>query len=94
MKRALIDPNASVLHIVSWTEQIPHKPITEEYPDSARVCEVIDNDFPVAEPLFWVDCADDVVADQFWYNKTNQQIQVVVNIQPPAINNLQENTKE
>jgi hypothetical protein len=30
--------------------------------------------FPVADELFWVDCADDVVADQFWYDPSDQQI--------------------
>lgn len=32
-----------------------------------RVAEVIDVAFEVAEPLFWVDCADNVVADQFYF---------------------------
>jgi hypothetical protein len=31
-----------------------------------RVAEVTSIVFPVASPLFWVDCADDVVADQFY----------------------------
>jgi hypothetical protein len=26
------------------------------------------NVFPVAEPLFWVSCADDVVQDRFYWN--------------------------
>jgi hypothetical protein len=32
-----------------------------------RVAEVSAQDFPVADPLFWVDCSDDIVADEFWY---------------------------
>jgi len=32
------------------------------------------NVFPVAEGLFWVDCSDDVAADQFWYDPTEQKI--------------------
>lgn len=32
-----------------------------------RVAEVSENSFPIAPPLFWVECADDVVADQFYY---------------------------
>jgi hypothetical protein len=31
-----------------------------------RIAEVSTNPFEVAPPLFWVSCADDVVADQ-WY---------------------------
>jgi len=33
-----------------------------------RVAEVADQSFEVALPLFWVECADNVVADQFFYN--------------------------
>jgi hypothetical protein len=32
-----------------------------------RVAEVSAQGFPVADPLFWVDCSDDIVADQYWY---------------------------
>jgi hypothetical protein len=48
-----------------------------------RVAQVEDeeNIFEVAPSLFWVDCADDVVADQFWYNPDNQLI--VPNLPPP-----------
>lgn len=37
-----------------------------------RVAEVCSQTFEVASPLFWVDCADDVVADQFWYDPETQ----------------------
>ena len=30
--------------------------------------------FPVADELFWVTCADNVVADQFWYDPSDQDI--------------------
>lgn len=32
-----------------------------------RVAEVEQDTFPVAPPLFWTPCADDVVADQFYW---------------------------
>ena len=39
-----------------------------------RVAQVEDaaNTFEVAAGLMWVDCADNVVADQFWYDPTDQ----------------------
>jgi hypothetical protein len=39
-----------------------------------RVAEVEPDDkaFEVAPPLFWVSCADDVVADLFWYDPEAQ----------------------
>jgi hypothetical protein len=30
--------------------------------------------FEVGAPLFWTPCADDVVADQFWYDPSDQLI--------------------
>lgn len=35
------------------------------------------NIFAVAEGMFWVDCADDVVADQFWFDPVEQTIKLV-----------------
>ena len=41
-----------------------------------RVAQVVPENetFPVAPQLFWVPCADDVVADQFWYDPADQTI--------------------
>ena len=46
-----------------------------------RVAQVEDaaNIFETSPELIWVDCADDVVADQFWYNpETEQFVEVVI----------------
>ena len=42
-----------------------------------RVAQVEQQKFEVALPLFWVDCADDVVADQFWYDPVDQTIKPI-----------------
>ena len=49
-----------------------------------RVAEVEPDDkvFEVAEPLFWVDCTNDVVADQFWYDPETQSIKPVPEPEP------------
>lgn len=41
-----------------------------------RVAQVVDNGetFPVAEPLYWLDCEDDVVADQWYLQAETNQI--------------------
>jgi len=39
-----------------------------------RVAEVTDNQFDVAQPLFWVDCDDNIIADQYFYDTATQQI--------------------
>lgn len=33
-----------------------------------RVAQVEQEAFDVGLPLFWVDCGDEIVADQFWYD--------------------------
>lgn len=38
--------------------------------------------FPVADTLFWVSCADDVVADQFWYDPSDETIKPILQPEP------------
>ena len=47
-----------------------------------RVADTHANGFDVAEPLFWVDCADDVVADQFWYDPADHTIKPIPQPEP------------
>lgn len=47
------------------------------------------NIFPVAEVMFWVDCANDVVADLFWYDPQDKVIKPVPAPEPqtqPTVN--------
>jgi len=86
MKKALIDPTAQVQVITGWTlnpdtSGPKYLPVMVAIPNSARVAEVIDQAFEVAPPLFWLDSADNVVADQWYYDTATQQIIVVP---PPA----------
>lgn len=52
--KALISPNEPVINFDG----------TAGY----RVSEVVTQEFEVAQPLFWVDCDDACVADQWYYN--------------------------
>jgi hypothetical protein len=80
MKKALISPSESpVKHIIGWTLTVPYKPIYENYPNSCRVAEVCNSEFEIALPLFWVDCDNNVVADQFYYDTEAQTINLIVN---------------
>lgn len=83
MKQALIDPNVSVEHIAYWTDTNPAKPVFEIYANSARVAEVSDSSFEVAPPLFWADCSDEVIADQWYYDTETSQFNPVVNAPMP-----------
>lgn len=50
----------------------PTEPVETGY----RVAQVVDEGqtFEVGQPLFWVECADDVIADEFWYDPTDHLI--------------------
>jgi hypothetical protein len=81
MKNALISPNDSVSYVSSWIDSSPPKPVITIIANAKRVAEVADKTFEVASPLFWVDCADDVVADQFYYDSVST---IIIQIPPPA----------
>lgn len=75
LKYALISPNESpIKYVSSWTSDTPPQPIFTEILNSCRVAEVANAKFEVAEPLFWVDCANDVIADQYYYNTNDNEI--------------------
>jgi hypothetical protein len=59
-----------------------------------RVAEVSVNGFDVAQPLFWVDCADNVVADQFWYDPVDQTIKQIPQLDPNQPQPESEGTQE
>jgi hypothetical protein len=90
MKKALISPNESPIQYTSgWGDKPPYKEVYSNYPNSCRVAEVCDTEFEVAQPLFWVDCADDVLADQFYYDTAAQTINPIVNAPYPTTNGVQ-----
>lgn len=66
----------------------PNEPRESGY----RVAQVEPDDqtFEVGQPLFWVECADDVVADEFWYNP---DIQLVIPNPPPPPPTAEENNQ-
>jgi len=42
-----------------------------------RVAQVEQQSFPVALPLFWVKCTDDIIPDKFWYDPSNGTIKPI-----------------
>jgi hypothetical protein len=90
MKDSLIDPTTAVQVITSWVAnpnpgpgKPAYYPVYTTIENSARVAEVVaqGSEFPIAPPLFWTPCADNVVPDQWYYNTQTAQIIVVP---PPA----------
>jgi len=68
--QALISPNEEVYNY-------------DGMPLGARVAQVSSVPFEVCEPLFWVDCSDDVTAALFYYDLSNGNILSIP--QPPII---------
>lgn len=83
MKKALIDTQTPVQYIASWIESPRVTPVYGTYPNSARVCEVVDTPFEVNPALIWVDCADEVVQDEYYYDKEAQTIYPIENAPAP-----------
>ena len=56
---------------------------------SYRVAQVEPDDqtFPVAIDLFWTACADNIVADKFWYDPADNTIKAIPEpVTTPALN--------
>lgn len=91
--KSLININESVSKIVSWVKnpkwdgqsKNEYLPEYGNIDNAARVCQVESDSqvFPIAEPLFWVDCSNDVRADVYYYDTVNKTINPVVNAPLP-----------
>ena len=78
MKKALISPNEKVFN-------------SDGVEIGERVAEVAVSDFPVAPPLFWIDCNDDVEADVYYYDPATQEIKLTP-VTPPVVSQTQQPT--
>lgn len=58
MKKALISPNQPCM-------SFDDPPIKL----GSYVVEVSDAEFPVAKPLFWVECPDEIISYQYFWNE-------------------------
>jgi hypothetical protein len=86
MKNALIAPMQSPIEYISgWTDTNPTEPIYTQIADSCRVAEVSNVTFEVSPPLFWTECDDNVVADQFYYNTGDNEIYPVPDPAPKPV---------
>jgi hypothetical protein len=72
MKNALVSPNEIPQYVSSWINY--NTPVYSTVADAARIAEVATSEFPIAPPLFWVECDDEVVADQWYYQTTTSSI--------------------
>jgi hypothetical protein len=83
--KALISPNELVTDVLSWNETtIPPTPNFSLILNACKVCqkENDENIFPVAKPLFWVDCNDGIMPSLSYYDLETKQILPKVNAKP------------
>lgn len=92
MKKAIIDPRETVSKVIGYDAK--GNSILQVIPNSARVAEVADAEFPIAEPLFWVSCANEVKADQWYYDTVQQQCFAVPPPAPPADQPVSQGTQD
>lgn len=72
MKKALIDPRITAKFFSEEEVEI-------QIENSQRVCQVENQEFQVASPLYWLDCNDDVVADRFYYDFIENNFKEIIN---------------
>lgn len=41
-----------------------------------RVVQINAEEFPIAEPLYWVDCGGDIVTEEVYYDTTDSSIKL------------------
>jgi hypothetical protein len=53
----------------------PNEPVTNGY----RIAQVepAENIFDVAEPLYWLDCSDEIIPDAYYFDTTDNIIKEV-----------------
>lgn len=50
--------------------------------ENNRICQVAAQDFPVADPLYWIDCSDEVTTEWTYDGIEFNQPSVVASAQP------------
>lgn len=64
MKKALISPEEVIYHISEGT------------PLGVRIAQVENESFDIAEPLFWIECHDQVNANDWYYDVDKQDFKL------------------
>jgi hypothetical protein len=78
-KKALVSPDEPVLYISAWTPDVStenYTPTLTTIVNGARIAQVVEPDatFDIGEPMFWVDCNDDNMADCCYYDTSTNTI--------------------
>jgi hypothetical protein len=78
MKYAQVDIRQPAKYISGW---IGNQPIYTEISNGSCIVDVQPETYPVGDPLFWVECSDDVQPWTWYYDAVSQTCIV---LPPPA----------
>lgn len=77
MKEAMISPQEQRQYQTAWEpSEFEGKPLVPVFGGNGyRVAQVVPvgQTFPMAEPIFWTECSDEIEQDQFVYNPDDGQ---------------------
>lgn len=90
--KALVSPDDETpKYVSSWAQEtvdgvVVNVSTNSPIPNAQRIVQVVTTEFEVSSPLFWVDCADDVVADKHYYDTSDSTIKLIsdLNVAEPT----------
>lgn len=87
MKKALVNPNLTASYISEWLHNVQNDTYTavySVYANSQLIEDVEDSEFDVAQPLYWLDCNDNVVTYRWYLDTSDNQIKEIVDAPYPG----------
>ena len=84
--KALISPSQTVEYISEWiaTDIVgQYSPVYSDIPNGQRVADISENEFDVAEPLFWVDCDNSTLPTTHYYDSSDSTVKLISDLEPP-----------
>lgn len=82
--KALISPIDNAQYISEYSDigNDLYQPIFSNIPNGQRVVDVSENEFDVAEPLFWVDCDNSTTPMTHYYDSSDLTVKLISDLQP------------
>jgi len=83
--KALISPSQTVEYISEYSDMGDgvYKQIFSNIPNGQRVADISENEFDVAEPLFWVDCDNSTLPTTHYYDSSDSTVKLISDLEPP-----------
>lgn len=81
--KALVSPNETVKYISEY--QLidgKHISVLMDISNGQKIVEVSENQFEVADPLFWIDCNSSVNATEYYYDTSDSTIKLISDLEP------------